>query len=149
MTKKRPEGRVEAAVYKSRAEVQIARLFEREGIAFRYEHPLAVVDRGRLRVWYPDFTLPEYGMIVEYFGMSGDPGYRDRMEHKMRVYRQSGIEGVFLTEESLTGPWAERILGKIEGVLHRRLDQFYGSGRRVGAVQRRRPPQARPWHGSA
>ncbi len=114
----------ETPAYRSKAEVQIARLLDREGIAFRYEHPLAVVDRKRTRIWYPDFYLPEYGMIIEYFGMNDDPGYRERAEHKMQVYRETGIEGVFLTEESLRGDWPARVVGQIEGVLRERMDRF-------------------------
>ena len=117
--------------YKSKAEIQIARLLDRERIAFRYEHPLAVIDRSKTRIWYPDFTLSEYGMIIEHFGMNDDPGYRKRTEHKMRVYRENGIEGVFLTEESFRGDWPARIVGQIEGILQGRLDRFYGSGRRA------------------
>jgi hypothetical protein len=86
--------------YRSKAEVQIARLLDREDIGFRYEHPMAVVDHGKTKIWYPDFYLPEYGMTIEYFGRNGDPGYEKRAEHKMDVYRETGIEGVFLTEES-------------------------------------------------
>lgn len=119
-----------APVYRSKAEVQIARLLDREGIAYRYEYPLAVIDRGRIRIWYPDFTLPEYGMIIEYFGMNDDPGYRKRAEHKMQVYRETGIDGVFLTEESLKGDWPARVIGQIEGILKERMDRFYKSRRR-------------------
>jgi hypothetical protein len=64
--------------------------------------------------------------------MNDDPGYRKRTEHKMQVYRENGIEGVFLTEESFKGDWPARILGQIEGILQGRLDRFYGSGRRAG-----------------
>jgi hypothetical protein len=117
--------------YKSKAEIQIARLLDRERIAFRYEHPLAVIDRSKARIWYPDFSLSDYGMIIEYFGMNDDPGYRERAEHKMQVYRENGIEGVFLTEESFRGDWPARIIGQIEGILQGRLDRFYGSGRRA------------------
>jgi hypothetical protein len=117
--------------YKSKAEIQIARLLDREGIAFRYEHPLAVIDRSKTRIWYPDFSLSGYGMIIEHFGMNDDPGYRKRAEHKMRVYRENGIDGVFLTEESFRGDWPTRIMGQIEGILQGRLDRFYGSGRRA------------------
>jgi len=120
----------ETPAYRSKAEVQIARLLDREGIAFRYEHPLAVVDRERTRIWYPDFTLPEYGMIIEYFGMNDDPGYRRRAEHKMQVYRETGIEGVFLTEESFRGDWPAMVVGQIEGILQGRLDRFYRSRQR-------------------
>ena len=124
--------RGETSAYRSKAEVQIARLLDREGIAFRYEHPLAVVDRERTRIWYPDFTLPEYGMIIEYFGMNDDPGYRRRAEHKMQVYQETGIEGVFLTEESFRGDWPARVVGQIEGILQGRLDRFYRSRGKLG-----------------
>jgi len=122
----------ETPAYRSKAEVQIARLLDREGIAFRYEHPLAVIDRERTRIWYPDFTLPEYGMIIEYFGMNDDPGYRKRAEHKMQVYRETGIKGVFLTEESFRGDWPARVVGQIEGILRERMDKFYKSRGKAG-----------------
>jgi hypothetical protein len=51
--------------FKSKGEYQIARFLERNQIRYQYEHPLAVVDRGRVRIWYPDFQLPEYGLILE------------------------------------------------------------------------------------
>jgi hypothetical protein len=75
--------------YKSKAEIQIARLLDRERIAFRYEHPLAVIDRDKTKIWYPDFSLSDYGMIIEYFGMNDDSGYRKRAERKMQVYREN------------------------------------------------------------
>lgn len=127
----------ETPAYRSKAEVQIARLLDREGIAFRYEHPLAVIDRSRVRIWYPDFTLPEYGMIIEYFGMNDDPGYRRRAEHKIQVYWETGIEGVFLTEESLRGDWPARVVGQIEGVLQGRLDRFCRSREKARRRERR------------
>lgn len=116
--------------YKSKAEIQIARLLDREGIAYQYEYPLAVIDRGQVRIWYPDFRLSEYGMIIEYFGMNGDAGYRKRSEHKMEVYQKNGIEGVFLTEESFRGDWPTRIVAQIENVLEMRLGRFHRADRR-------------------
>jgi len=112
------------AGYKSKAEIQIARLFERENIRFRYEHPLAVVDRGKTRIWYPDFQLPEYGMIVEYFGVNGDSGYDKQTRHKRQVYQDSGIDVLFLTEDCLKGDWPTQIMGQIEGILKKRLERF-------------------------
>lgn len=122
---KTPRAKEKPLGYKSKAEVQIARLLDREGIAYQYEHPLAVIDRRHLRVWYPDFRLPHYGIILEYFGLNGDAGYRARTEHKMQVYRANGIEGVFLTPESFRGDWPGRVLGQIENILRRRYDGFY------------------------
>lgn len=116
--------------YQSEGERQIARFLKREGIEFQYEHPLAVMDRGRLRLWYPDFRLREYGMIIEYFGMNGDAGYNDRARHKMEVYGQNGVEGLFLTEQSFKGDWPARILGELEDILKGRLNRFYRRKRR-------------------
>jgi len=110
---------------KSKGEVQIARLLERNGIAYQYEYPLALIDHGKTRIWYPDYRLPEYGMIIEYFGVNGDSGYDERTRHKMEVYKQNGIEGLFLNESSLKGDWPGRIMGKIEDIIKDRLDRFY------------------------
>jgi hypothetical protein len=117
--------------YRSRAEVRIAGLLEREGIAYRYEHPLAVVDRGKVRIWYPDFYLPEYGVIIEYFGINGNAEYDRRTEHKMQVYRTTGIEGVFLKEETLKNHWPAGIMGQIERILQQRLARFHGRAERI------------------
>lgn len=109
---------------KSWGERQLARLFERYGIEYLYEYPLAVMDRGKLKIFYPDFTLPSYGLIVEYFGVNGDPSYTEQMEHKLDVYRQAGIEGLFLNRDSLRGDWPQNILGKIDSTLEQRVRGF-------------------------
>lgn len=105
--------------------MQIARLLDREGIAYFYEYPLAVVDQGKLRIWYPDFLLPRHGMIIEYFGVNGNSAYDERTRHKMEVYKQAGIEGLFLTKDSFKGDWPTRIMSQIESILKKRLDRFY------------------------
>jgi len=109
---------------KSRGEVQIARLLEKTGIAYQYESPQALIDHGKTKIWYPDFRLPEYGMIVEYFGVNGDPGYDSRTEHKIKTYNRAGIEGLFLKEKDLEGDWPARILTKIEDIQKSRLDRI-------------------------
>ena len=43
--------------FRSRGETQIARCLTRYHIPYFYEHPLAVLDEGKTRVWYPDFQL--------------------------------------------------------------------------------------------
>ena len=110
--------------FKSQGEEQIARLLDRNGIAYQYEYPLAVVDRGKVRIWYPDFQLSQYGMIIEYFGINGKKSYDEQARHKMAVYGQAGIEGLFLTEASFRGDWPGRILGQVEDILEKRLEDF-------------------------
>ncbi len=107
--------------FKSKGEREIAEFFERQQIAYQYEYPLAVVDRGKTKIWYPDFKLPEYGVIMEYFGMNGNSSYNEQMAHKMKVYQEAGINGIYLTESTMRGPWQEMIIERIEQTLEGKL----------------------------
>jgi hypothetical protein len=111
--------------YKSKGEQQLALFFDREGFSYRYEQALAVMDYGKMKIWYPDFWLRDFGMVVEYFGVKGRENYDEQARHKMDVYKKNGIEGLFLTEDSFKGDWPGRIRGQIEGILKNRLDRFY------------------------
>jgi len=76
---------------------------------------LPVLDRGRHRIWPPDFSLLTYGgLVVEYAGM---PVIEDDMRgirHKERAYRANGLEAVFLYPDGLQGPqWPEHVMAKI------------------------------------
>ena len=119
------KGKVTEPTYKSWGEEQIARLLERNKIAYQYEHPLAVIDHGKTKVWYPDFRLPEFGLIIEYFGVNGNSSYNEQTKHKIQVYRQNGIEGLFLTDKSFKGDWPGRIMDRIEEILKCRIERFY------------------------
>jgi hypothetical protein len=111
--------------YKSWGEEQVARLLDRNRISYQYEYPIALVDRGKPRLYYPDFRLPEYGLIVEYFGVNGDPGYEERKRHKIEAYKKAGIDGLFLTRDSLRGDWPDKTMGQIEDILKDRLGRFH------------------------
>ena len=121
----RLQGNARDNSFKSIGETQIARLLDRNRIAYIYEQPVAVVDRGKTRLWYPDFYLPEYDMIIEYFGMNGNQAYDDQTKHKMGVYEDNGLEGLYLTEKSFEGDWPTHIIDQIEDIQKGRLDRFY------------------------
>ena len=110
--------------YKSQGEEQIARLLDKNNIEYQYEYPLAIVDHGKTRIWYPDFRLPEHGIIIEYFGMNGDPNYDKQTRHKIQTYKKEGIEGLFLTSDSFRGDWPEKIMGRIRNINENRLKKF-------------------------
>ena len=118
-------GQSDGRIFKSCAEEQIARFLDRHRIAYQYEYPLALVDGGRVRLWYPDFQLPKYGLLIEYFGVVGESSYDERVRHKLAVYRAAGIEGIFLTPESFQGYWPDRLLQQIEDHLETRLRDFH------------------------
>jgi hypothetical protein len=112
--------------YRSRGEAQIGRLLNRYGIPFTYEQPTLVYDRGRHRLWRPDFTLPTYdNLIVEYAGMMDIPGYAAGIRHKRRAYTANGLRAVFVYPHHLTGPvWPQRLADRIGRYAARRPMQI-------------------------
>jgi hypothetical protein len=102
--------------YKSRGEAQVGRLLDRHEIPFIYEQPTLVYDRGRHRLWRPDFSLPTYnGLIVEYAGMPDKPDYAAGIRHKRRAYAANGTPAVFVYPKDLQGrDWPARLYGRIE-----------------------------------
>jgi hypothetical protein len=123
------------APYRSQPERQIAALLDRYGLPFIYEKPTAVVDGGKSRIWYPDFTLA-YGILVEYFGVNGEPAYADRTRHKLRVYEENQMSVVAMYPHDVLGDWHGRFLSRVETTLESRLADYRA---RVYA-----PPRAHP-----
>lgn len=101
--------------YRSRGEAQVGRLLDRYGIPFFYEQPTMILDRGRHRIWHPDFTLPDQqGLIIEYAGMPDVPDYMQGIEHKQWAYRANGVPTLFLYPADLQGPrWPAEVIGRI------------------------------------
>jgi len=101
--------------YRSRGEAFVGRTLNRYGIPFVYEQPRLVYDRGRYRVWHPDFSLPDHGgAVVEYAGMPDVIDYMQGIRHKEQVFEANGIHAVFLYPSDLYQPEAScRVMEKI------------------------------------
>ena len=99
-------------------------MLRRYSLDFKYEYPLAIIDRGRTRLWYPDYALPQQGVSIEYCGVNGNSEYDARVEHKKLVYSELGIPALFLVEEELKGCWPHKILDWLERVQADRLEQI-------------------------
>ena len=109
--------------YKSGPEFRIAGLLDQYGLPFIYEKPTAVMDAGKLRVWYPDFTL-SYGPVLEYFGVNGDTAYEQRTQHKLAVYQQNQIPVLAMYPRDLGAAWQDRLLQRIDNALERHLKEY-------------------------
>jgi len=120
--------------YQSRAEREISSALTRYCIPFIYEKPTAVIDAGKTKIWYPDFTLP-YGVLIEYFGINGSHDYRERTKHKLKVYEENQFEVVDLYPADLRGSWHQRFLNRIDSTLEHQLADYR---RRIAAAQRHR-----------
>lgn len=111
--------------YKSEGESRIASLLDQLGIPFEYEKPLAVVHAGKTKIWYPNFTLTGYGMIlVEYFGVNGSEDYERRTRQKLRVYEANGLDVIPVYPQDFKRDWKERLMADIYGTLERRIQDF-------------------------
>jgi len=79
--------------YKSYGEKVIAEMLAKHDINFEYEHPTLIRqkykddDKERLSIWYPDFWLPKYSIIIEYFGMEGNKEYDRGKDRKLGTNR--------------------------------------------------------------
>jgi hypothetical protein len=117
-------------------EKQIARMLDRYKVRFLYEYPVAVVDRGKVRVWYPDFWLPDYGVAIEYAGVTGSEDYSSGVAHKKEVFENAGISCVYVDPEGLNGGWPKRVLAQVRGILADRLIEFDSLETRLASGQK-------------
>ena len=80
--------------------------------------PTVIYDRGKYRVWHPDFTLPTYGnLIVEYAGMPDRPAYMDGVRHKQQAYSNNRAAALFLYPRDLRGrSWPSCALQRIRSI---------------------------------
>lgn len=98
--------------YKSTGEYEVAKLLHEMGIDFEYEFPISVIDEDKTKIWYPDFYLKEYQVVVEYFGMyNHNEAYRDSVEHKKDVFQKCGIQ--FVPIYHISKNWQEYLLKSI------------------------------------
>ncbi len=110
--------------YRSRAEKTIADFLEEADLPFEYEAPLLVRVRGKPKIWHPDYYLPDYHHVIEYFGVVGDPGYDRLKRKKSTVYRRNRIPATFLEPGDMEGDWQKKLLDGIEDTLASRVDDY-------------------------
>jgi hypothetical protein len=116
--------------YKSDGERRIGTYLQDRGINFTYERPVVVVDSGKQRVWYPDFSLDDYHILIEYFGMNGNEKNARLNEYKLRTYRENKYDVIEIYPSDFNTDWRAIIDRGIYGTLERRVkDYFSKSGR--------------------
>lgn len=93
---------------RSKSEVIIADMLEREGIPYRYEYLIQLKGIGKV---HPDFTVlnvrQRKELYWEHFGRMDDETYTEYAIQKIRAYEQNGIfpgEKLILTYETSKNP---------------------------------------------
>ena len=109
----------------SGGEKQLARMFRRHGIRYRYEYPVALIERGKVRVWYPDFWLPAYGVAVDYAGLMDKAEYARGMAYRHLVYVENDVAHVYVSPADMTGYWPKRILEAIAVEAEARFEKVH------------------------
>lgn len=98
--------------FQSQGEYEIAKFLDEMDIEYEYEFPIAVVDDGKTKIWYPDFYLTKFQIVVDYFGMYNyNESYRQSVEHKKKIFQECGIQFVPIYE--LNKGWREYLLKSI------------------------------------
>jgi len=77
------EEAIDGTSVKSKGEKRIADFLFEHSIDYKYEYPWRT-DRGI--VIYPDFYLPRFKSVIEYWGMEGDKDYDEAAEFKRRYW---------------------------------------------------------------
>lgn len=98
---------------RSKSEVIIANFLyqHKENFVYKYERPLELMEKGRLKTIYPDFTILNIhtGNIIywEHAGRMDDPYYANEFVKKMNTYTENDLfvgRDVIVTYETSSTP---------------------------------------------
>ena len=98
------------------------------GIDFTYEKPVAVVANGRTKIWYPDFHLNTYHILIEYLGMNVNPENARINDYKRRVYRENRFDLIEIYPSDFERDWQHMIDRGIYDTLDRRIRDYVSKG---------------------
>jgi len=115
--------------YKSKGEEAIAEVLTKYNIDFVYEHPLLIKqsheeDGEKLRIWYPDFWLPKYSIIIEYFGMINNPSYKKGKKAKIEAYNKLDIDCIPVYPKTIKGNLKAYLLINIKKLINEKVRHF-------------------------
>ena len=102
-------------IYKSKGERKIAYFLDRNEIGYHYEPAVLVhAEKGKPRIWYPDFYLNEFKTYLEYFGMAGDRHYDQGIKAKQSAYKKSGLDVISVYSWMFKENWQGYIMKELE-----------------------------------
>jgi len=110
--------------YKSNGEKRIGDYLQKREIQFSYERPVAVTDSGKTKIWYPDFFLDDYHVIIEYFGMNGNRESAKITDYKRRVYRTNRLDVIEIYPSDFKEDWQRKIDCEIRNTLEGRVRDY-------------------------
>lgn len=109
-------------VVRSKSEVIIANLLyqNRNAILYKYEKPLEVIENGRKKTIYPDFTIMNIhtGIVTywEHAGLMDDAFYANEFVRKMNIYIANGLvpgKDIVMTFETSLNPLDINVIKRV------------------------------------
>ena len=103
--------------FKSEGERRIADFLDRNSIKYQYEPALLIPSANKkLRIWYPDYYLPEFGAYIEYYGLVGRQNYDEGIKRKETLYSKAGVEVIPVYPWIFGGNWQGYIMKELERI---------------------------------
>lgn len=111
--------------FKSMGERKIAYFLENNNIKYRYESGVLIYqEENKPRIWYPDFTLPEFSTYIEYYGMVGNPDYDRGIKAKEKAYCDMGLSVIPVYPKMFNKNWQGYILNEIKRKVQRQYNKI-------------------------
>jgi hypothetical protein len=127
--------------YRSAGERQIAQFLDYAGLRFEYEPAVLIKEREYSRIWYPDFKLSDYQILIEYFGIERSHQYDEKRNYRLRTYEKNNLDVIALYPDDLTSSYQDKIFQGIENKVYRSLaryeNQRYRNSQKSSGYQRK------------
>ena len=75
------------------------------------------------RIWYPDFWLSEFGIVIEFFGMN-NKNYKEGIDHKKKTYKELNIDLIPVYQETLDKDLKSYLLKTIMKIINSKAKIF-------------------------
>jgi len=113
----------------SKGEKAIAEILTKYNIDFVYDQPMLIKetkknDKERLRIWYPDFWLPKYSIIIEFFGMVGNESYDKGKQEKLEAYKKLDIDCIRVYPATIDKDLKAYLLINIKKMINEKVRHF-------------------------
>jgi len=107
--------------FKSNGERTIAKFLNQYGISFVYETDIYLTEGNKRYIWHPDFYLPGYNTIIEYFGMRGENNYDNGIRRKKKLYYQNNYNLIPVYTDTLKKDYQAYILKSLRNYQKNKL----------------------------
>lgn len=114
----------------TKGERAIQKVLDECNIQYIYEYPLLIQEeregKSYQRIWYPDFWLSEFGIVIEFFGMNNN-NYKEGIEHKKQTYKKLHIDLIPVYQGTLDKDLKSYLLKTISRIINSK-DKIFKEG---------------------